>query len=108
MKHARERHDVGGDVVIVHIAEVRHDDGVLHELGVIVPGRGSRGGGLQPAQIAGEPKQVGRDRPEGGVRVAYLPTGILVRLGDDHAGLGDRFGDAARPRAGRVSLRWQE
>ncbi len=95
-------------MVVVYIAEVRHDDGVLHELGVIVPGRRSRGGGLQPAQIAGEPKQVGRDRPESGVRAAYLPAGILVRLGDYHAGLGDRFGDAARPRAGRVSLRRQK
>src|SRR5438552_6685914 len=31
---------------------------------------------LEPAELPGAPKQVGRDRAEGGVRVDHLPRGV--------------------------------
>jgi hypothetical protein len=41
-----ERHDVRGDVVVVDLAEVRHDHGVGDQLGVVEPRWRGRLGGL--------------------------------------------------------------
>ncbi len=44
-----EGHDVSRDMVVVDLAEIRHDNGVGDELGVVVAGRRCRLRSLEPA-----------------------------------------------------------
>ena len=102
-----EAHDVGGDVVVIDLAEIGDLDRVGDQLRVVVAGRRRRLRRLQPAQLLRFRQQIGRDRAVGRLRQRHHLLGALAGFGDDHFQLGVRGRDALAPVAALVAL-WRQ
>ena len=99
--------DVGADMVVVDLAEVRDAHRMVDQLGIEVAGRRRRLRRLQPAQVLGLRQKLFAEPAKGGFCVGDLARGSVRVLGKDHADLRYRFGQALGPTAGRVGLRRQ-
>jgi hypothetical protein len=92
-----ERHDVGGNVIVVDFPEVGDHQRVGDEVGIVVAGGRRRLRRLQPTERACPLQERGGERTEGRVGLPDLSRRVGLVAGDDDAKRGKRRAEAGGP-----------